>query len=101
MSQLKYSKISNTFHFLISMKMWVIRAGIHKMLIRLANREDPDKTPPQKQSDLGLHCLSRSILMATSVRNFSLKSQVDGAPSKIPTLNFFDPPAHPSPTPGA
>ena len=33
--------------------MLVFRAGIHKMLVRIANREDPDL------SDLGLHCLSR------------------------------------------
>ena len=25
-------------------KMLVIRAGIHKMLVRIANREDPDQT---------------------------------------------------------
>ena len=24
--------------------MWVIRAGIHKILVRIANREDPDQT---------------------------------------------------------
>ena len=33
-----------TFFFLFSNKMMVIRAGIHKLLIRIANREDPDKT---------------------------------------------------------
>ena len=37
------SKISNTFLFLFSNKM-VIRARIHKMLVRNANREDPDQT---------------------------------------------------------
>ena len=40
----KCSKISNTFLFLFSNKMLVIRAGIHKMLFRIANREDPDQT---------------------------------------------------------
>ena len=40
----KCSKISNTFLFLFLTKMLVIRAGIHKMLIRIANREDPDQT---------------------------------------------------------
>ena len=34
--------------------MLVIRSGIHQLLVRVANRVDPD----QKQSDLGLHCLS-------------------------------------------
>ena len=28
------------------------------MLVRIANREDPDQT---KQSDLSLHCLSRPL----------------------------------------
>ena len=34
--------------------MLFIRTGIHQLLVRIANRVDPD----QKQSDLGLHCLS-------------------------------------------
>ena len=38
--------------------MLVFRAGIHKMLVRIANREDPDQTSSPKQSDLGLLCLS-------------------------------------------
>ena len=37
-------KISNTFLFLFSTKMLVFRAGIHKMLARIANRKDPDQT---------------------------------------------------------
>ena len=37
------SKISNTFPFLIANKILVTRAGIHKMLVRIANREDPDQ----------------------------------------------------------
>ena len=43
----KCSKISNTFLF--SNKMLVFRVTIHKMLVKIANREDPD---------LGLRCLS-------------------------------------------
>ena len=35
----KYSKVSNTFLF--SNKMSVIKAGIHKMLVRISNSEDP------------------------------------------------------------
>ena len=38
------SKISNTFLFLFSNTMWVIKACIHKMLVRIANREDSDQT---------------------------------------------------------
>ena len=40
----KCSKILNNFLFLFSKMMLVIRAGIHKMLVRIANREDPDQT---------------------------------------------------------
>ena len=40
----KCPKISNTFLVLFSSKMLVIKAGIHKMLVRIANREDPDQT---------------------------------------------------------
>ena len=40
----KCSKTSNTFLFLFSNKILVFRAGTHKMLVRIANREDPDQT---------------------------------------------------------
>ena len=39
--------------------MLLFRAGDHKLFVRIANREDPDQTVLKKQSDLGLHCLSR------------------------------------------
>ena len=55
----KRSKILNTFLFLFSNKMLVFRAGIWKILARIANREDPDQLSFLKQSNLGLHCLSR------------------------------------------
>ena len=44
MHKRKCSKISNTFIILFSNKMLVIRAVIHKMPVRIANREGPDKT---------------------------------------------------------
>ena len=40
----KCPKILNTFIFKFSNKMLFIRAGIHKMLVGIANREDPDYT---------------------------------------------------------
>ena len=40
----KSSKISNTFLFLFSTKMLVIKAGIHKTLVSIANRGDPNQT---------------------------------------------------------
>ena len=57
-------KILNAFLF--SNKMSVFRTGIHKLLVRLANREDPDQTA----SDLGLHWWSWSFWQATSDQNF-------------------------------
>ena len=41
--------------------MWVIRAGINTILVRIANREDADQTASSEQSDLGLRCLSRTF----------------------------------------
>ena len=38
--------------------MWVIRAGIQKKLVRIANREDPN---------LGLHCLSWPFRQVTKL----------------------------------
>ena len=40
----KFSKTSNTFHFMLSKKMWVIRAVIHIIQVRKANSEVPDQT---------------------------------------------------------
>ena len=53
----KCSNFSNTFLFLFSNKMLVIRAGIHKIIFRIAKLG----MLLQKQSDLVLHCLSRPI----------------------------------------
>ena len=47
----------------------VVRAGIHKLLVRIATKEDPDQMLLQKHYDLGLHCLSRHFWQAISVRN--------------------------------
>ena len=42
--------------------MLVFRAEIIKMLVFVANKEDPGKTASlEKQSDLGLHCLSMAL----------------------------------------
>ena len=40
----KCSKISNTFLSPFLNKISVIRAGIHKMYVRMAIRQDPDQT---------------------------------------------------------
>ena len=66
-----------------------VRAGIHRMFVRIANREDPDQTA----SDLGLSCLSRFFLLASSVRNFRTFTVgvVDINPSflKLKTMSNF------------
>ena len=54
----KGSNIMNTFLFLFSTKLLVIRAGIHKMLVSLANSDDPDQTASSEAVWSGLHCLS-------------------------------------------
>ena len=46
--------------------MMVTRAVIYKLLVRIANREDPDQTA---SSGLGLPCLSRPFEQITIVRN--------------------------------
>ena len=56
----KYSKVRTLFLF-----RSLIRAGIHKMLIRIANRKDT-----QKQFDLGLRCLTMTFWQTTSAGNF-------------------------------
>ena len=60
----KCSKIYNTFLFLFSNRMLVIRAGIHDILTRIANREDPDQTA---YSDMSLPSLSKSFWQTTRV----------------------------------
>ena len=42
------SKIFSLFLFLFSNKILVNRTGINKMLVRIANREDPDQTASEE-----------------------------------------------------
>ena len=69
-SMVNCSKILNTFLFLLSTKIFVIKARIHKMLVKIANRIDLIRLLLQKQSDLGLLCLFRSFGQTTGVWNF-------------------------------
>ena len=69
----KCSKNFYTFLYLFSNKLFIIRAGIHKMLLRTANREDPDQTA---SSDLSLHCLSQPFWQATSLQNFRISTDI-------------------------
>ena len=78
-------KFRTLFSFFSQIKRLVIRTGNHKILVRIANRKDLDKTTQswdsgyissnpcallKKQSDLGLHCLFRPFWLAISVRCF-------------------------------
>ena len=44
----KCSKILNAILFLFSDNMLVIKAGAHKTLVRITNREDPDQTASEE-----------------------------------------------------
>ena len=43
---------------------------VWKMLVRIANREDPDQIASSEAIDPGLHCLSWPHLQATGVQDF-------------------------------
>ena len=62
----KCFKILNAFLILIPNKMLVFKAGINKMLFRLASSANPVQKVLQKESDLGLQCclgfLGRQLL---------------------------------------
>ena len=66
----KCSKMLNTFLSLFSNKKLVFRAGIHKMDVRIPNRKTLIRLLLQKQSDLGLCCLSKLFCQGTIVENF-------------------------------
>ena len=58
--------------------MLAVWAGIHNMLVRIANREDPDRTVFfSEASDMGLHCLTRPFWRATSVGNFTTSTVIN------------------------
>ena len=71
LSHSKCSKIHNTLLNLCSNKMLDVKAGIHNMLVRIANREDLIRLLLLKQSDLGLHCLSMPLFFQ-NFRTFTL-----------------------------
>ena len=47
-------KVANTFLFLLSNMLLVIRAGVHEMLVRIANRKVPDQTASSDCSEFAL-----------------------------------------------
>ena len=57
-------KMPHRWKSLVAAQMLLLKAGIHKMLVWKANREDHDQT---SQSDLGLRGFSRLFWQAISV----------------------------------
>ena len=51
--------------------MLVFRARIHKMLVRIASRTDPDQ-PASVLSDLGLHCVLGLFGRQRNFRTFTV-----------------------------
>ena len=60
----KCSNIWNTFRF--SNKMMVFKAGIHKILVRIANGVDPDQTASEKSSLIWVCTVCPGIFMQAS-----------------------------------
>ena len=54
----------NLEHVSLFVLKQIFRARIHKMYVRIPNREDPEQT------DLNAPCLSTPLWQATSVQNF-------------------------------
>ena len=58
------------FLFLFATKMLVIKGVIHKMLIRKANREDPDQTASSEVCTVCLSLFGRHIVFEILVFKF-------------------------------
>ena len=65
----KCSKISNTFLVQFSNKILVFKAGICKMFVRTAKREDPDQTASSEAVLSGSALFVKAFRWTTSVRN--------------------------------
>ena len=63
------SKISKAFLFCSQIKCWLSGLEYTKYLSELQTGKTLIRLLLQKQSDLGLHCLSRTFWHATSVQN--------------------------------
>ena len=65
----KCSEILNTFLFLVSKKCWLSELELTKCLSEKQTGKTLIRLLFQKQSDLGLPCLSRSMWQEITVRN--------------------------------
>ena len=65
--------------------MLAIRAGIHKILVRIANREDPDKTASSEAVWSGSKLFAQAIWQATGVQNFRTSTVI----KQIPTVSYL------------
>ena len=50
-----------TMHFCLNLNVILLLMDVSKIADRVANSADPDQTPRSAASDLGLHCLPRTI----------------------------------------
>ena len=65
----KCSNVLNTFLSVFKAKMLASRVGTNKCLSEWQTGKTLIRLLLKKQSDLGLHCLSRPFRQATSVQN--------------------------------
>ena len=86
----KCSKIFKGFLFLFSTKMLVIGAEIHKVLVRIANREDPDQTASTDAFCLGLFVMQRLFKILVH-HPYILVYAEDEEVDQHPLLNIFLP----------
>ena len=63
----KCSKFSNTFPFLFLNECLANTAGIDKMLVRKANREDPDHTASESGSTLSRPFCSQLVVQLSNI----------------------------------
>ena len=66
----KCSKVLNTFLFLFSNRFWLSQLKLTKCSSEKQTVKTKIRLLLQKQSDLGLPCLSRLLYQATTVQNF-------------------------------
>ena len=71
LTTVKCSKLLNTFLFLFSNIMLFFKAESQKMLVKIANRKDPDQTA-SSEAVCYVSALFRPFWQATSVQNFRI-----------------------------
>ena len=81
-------QILNTFIFLFISKILVIRAGSDKILVRIANREDPNQTSSAEAVLSGSVLFVLVYLTATSVQNLRTSTVSNNSSFQIYNMPF-------------